>query len=367
MINLLLLADVNSPHTIKWATNLDQNNIKVTIFTLSVLETEAFNQHKNISIISHKFNSSTFLTESGSLRKIKYLTVVSELKRLINVLKPDILHAHFASSYGLIGALTGFKNYVISLWGQDIMLFPTHSPLHKAVFKFNLSKAAKITATSKLMVERLRNYSTKEAILIPFGIDTNYFDKKEIKRLYNGSFVIGTIKNLEDKYGIDILLKSFKEVKNSNINKDLKLLIVGKGSKEKELKSLAAKLGIADNVSFHGFVDHSEIDKYHNYMDLEVYLSRAESFGVSIIEASACKNPVIVSDVGGLPEVVLDGKTGYIVPKENFKSAAEKINVLIKDNELRNKMGMQGRDFVKLNYDLNSNVNDMINLYKSLL
>lgn len=276
MINLLLLADVNSPHTIKWATNLVQKDFKITIFTLSQVETEAYNNFKNINIISHHFNSNTFLSNSGSLKKVRYLTVVSKLKKLIRYLKPDILHAHFASSYGFLGALTGFENYIISLWGQDIMLFPTHSPIHKMIFKFNLSKAKKITATSFSMAQKLKEYSNKLPAVIPFGIDTTFFDKKDFDRPYNGSLVIGTVKNLEDKYGIDILLKSFSELKSRNKEKDLKLLIVGKGSREKELKKLSSDLGISEHVQFNGYVHPVDINKYHNFMDVEVYLSRAD-------------------------------------------------------------------------------------------
>ena len=367
MINLLLLADANSPHTIKWATNLAQDEFKVTIFTLSKIETEAYKTYSSINVISHQFTNTTFLTSSGSFKKLKYLTVLAELKKLINKINPDIVHAHFASSYGLLGALTGFKKYVISLWGQDIMLFPTHSFLHKSIFRYNLSKAAKITATSFSMAEKLKEYSSKKAVVIPFGIDTNFFDSKKVERPYNGSFVIGTIKNLEEKYGIDLLLRSFSEVKKKNNTRDLKLLIIGKGSKEKQLRELAAQLGIEDDVNFNGYVNPSDINTFHNFMDVEVYLSRAESFGVSIIEASACKNPVIVSNVGGLPEVVIDSDTGFIVSKEDYISAADKITQLLDNPELRTKMGNSGREFVKSKYSFDSNLAEMINLYKSLL
>jgi len=367
LIKLLLLADVNSPHTIKWATNLVKYNFRITIFTLSQIETNLFDNYPDINVISHHFNSSTFLSNSGSFKKIKYLTVLSRLKNLIDDFKPDIIHAHFASSYGLLGALTGFKNFVISLWGQDLMLFPTHSPIHKVILKFNLSRAKVITATSKSMADKLKEYSQKKALIIPFGIDIEFFDVHSTERPYNGSVVIGTVKNLEEKYGIDLLLKAFKEVKSTSNGKDLKLLIVGKGSKEDKLKKLSKDLGIADDVSFNGYVNPDEINKYHNYMDIEVYLSRAESFGVSIIEASSCKKPVIVSNVGGLPEVVINNKTGFIVETEDYKSAAEKINSLIINAELRKEMGNSGREFVINNYNFKSNLKEMINLYKSIL
>ena len=86
-----------------------------------------------------------------------------------------------------------------------------------------------------------------------------------------------------------------------------------------------------------------------------------------IIEASSCRKPVIVSNVGGLPEVVVNNETGFIVESEDYKSAAEKINSLIVNAELRKEMGNSGREFVINNYNFESNLKEMINLYKSIL
>ena len=104
-------------------------------------------------------------------------------------------------------------------------------------------------------------------------------------------------------------------------------------------------------------------------LDIYVALSTldSESFGVAIIEASACEKPVVVSNAGGLPEVVEDGVTGIIVPKHDEVSAANAIEKLLLDEELRIQMGQNGRKRVKELFDWNHNVAQMIDIYQRML
>jgi len=121
------------------------------------------------------------------------------------------------------------------------------------------------------------------------------------------------------------------------------------------------------NTVFTGKVSHSEVSEYHNVMDIEVYLSDFESFGVSVIEASACEKPVVVSDVGGLPEVVEHNKTGIIVPQKNPQQAALAIGHLIQNKELRVRLGKAGRVKVGKQYNWDENVRQMIKLYETIV
>src|SRR5690606_14690363 len=113
-----------------------------------------------------------------------------------------ILHAHYATSYGLIGALSGFKPFVLSVWGADVYDFPRRSKLHKKLFQYNLKKADLILSTSEIMRNELKKYTAKEVLVTPFGVDTSVFCKKDIAEKDNSVINIGTIKSLEEKYGI---------------------------------------------------------------------------------------------------------------------------------------------------------------------
>ena len=95
-------------------------------------------------------------------------------------------------------------------------------------------------------------------------------------------------------------------------------------------------------------------------------LSRKESFGVAILEASSCGIPVITSDVGGLPEVVISNETGILVKSEDISAAATAIKRLILNKEKRKEYGKNGRTYVLKNYDLKSTIKRIVDVYESV-
>ena len=359
-MKVLLLADANSPHTFKWATSLAQKGVYVYVFTLAEASNSPLNEIENIEIIANSQNTSN----GSDWLKIKYLTVINRLKKLLKKIKPDILHAHYASSYGILGALSGFHPFLISVWGSDIYEFPNKSFLHKKVITYNFKSADFILSTSRDMIGEIAKFTNKKVELTPFGIDLQKFVPKENKSKSN-EIVVGTIKALEKVYGIDILIKAFAQVKNNHPELNLKLLIVGKGSQIESLKNQCKQLKIFDSVKFTGFVDYSSIVSYYHQLDVFVAVSRSESFGVSVIEASACEIPVVVSDVGGLPEVVENEHSGFIVKRESVEQTVEALEKLITNEELRKSMGKKGRDFVKTFYNWDDNVNQMMEIYEN--
>ena len=209
----------------------------------------------------------------------------------------------------------------------------------------------------------------------PESVKTKPIDKSAVEAMYEtickykNDIVIGTIKTLEEKYGIEYLIKAFAIVKNKYKNLPLKLLIVGDGSLSENLKKLVHDLNIEDETVFTGKIAHELVPVYDNMLSVSVSVSvsNSESFGVAIIEASACGKPVVVSDVGGLPEVVENGVTGIVVPPRDPEKTADAIEKLVLDEKLRKKMGEAGRKRVAKLYDWNKNVEQMIEIYKGLI
>jgi glycosyltransferase involved in cell wall biosynthesis len=172
---------------------------------------------------------------------------------------------------------------------------------------------------------------------------------------------------LEPVYGIDTLIKAFKIVKDKLSSSQLKLLIVGEGNQRKELDCLVANLSLEDSVIFTGYVPSSQIVEYFHKIDIFVNLSIRESFGVSVLEALACKIPVIVSDVGGLKEIVINNECGFLVEPNNVMETAVAMEKLIMDKEKRNKFGDAGRIRVKKYFEWNKNLSDVVKVYEHYL
>lgn len=368
-MKIFILSDGSSIHTRKWVNSLIERGLTIHLFSLRNFDRSDYPEN-NFSFTAFDVQKrNSFL---GGLGKINYLKVLPALKQEIRKFAPDIVHAHFASSYGLLGALSGFHPFIVSVWGSDIFDFPQRSFLYREIIKFNLKKADKILSTSKIMAIETRKFTNKEVEITPFGIDLKKFYKKSAVETKNTfeinekDIVIGTIKLLELKYGVNFLIHAFAEIAHKYPEKPLKLFIVGDGSEMASLKDLSLSLRIAEKVVFSGMIAHNLVPDYLNLFDVFAALSIEESFGVAIVEAQACEIPVVVSDAGGLPEVVEDGITGFVVKRKNAIEAAKALEKLVLNEELRIKMGTEGRKRVEKLYNWDNNVEQMIEIYEQI-
>lgn len=369
-MKILLLSDPASSHTIKWARSLVLSGLEIVIFGLNNCESETYANFPGIKVISIGIGMNIIRVGKGHIQKLNYLKALPLLRQTIKEFSPDIVHAHYASSYGLLGALCGFRPYALSVWGSDVFDFPNSSFLHRWLIKFNLSCADKVLSTSHVMALETNKYTPKSIEVTPFGIDLSVFKPEIVISPFGPEdIVIGTVKTLEEKYGIEYLIRAFHQVRYRHPELSLKLLIVGGGSLDQSLKVLASELGLDDCTIFTGRVPYNDIPKYQNMLSISVSVSvsNSESFGVAIIEASACEKPVVVSNIGGLPEVVEDGVTGIVVPPRNPEKTAEAIEKLVLNKELRKKMGKAGRERVKKLYDWDKNVEQMISIYERVI
>jgi glycosyltransferase involved in cell wall biosynthesis len=364
-----MLADPSSAHTQKWAKSLAEQGIEIYIFGLVTCNKYIYEGFPNIRISSLNIPKDKIALSNQDIKKLFfYASAIWRLQKIIKEFRPDIVHAHFATSYGLLAAIIGYHPLILSVWGSDILIFPKKSILHKFMIKFNLRKSDRILSTSQYMADKAKEYSDKNITITPFGIDLNRFTYQPEQGLFSANdIVIGTIKGLYEVYGIEYLLRAFEIIKNKYPDLPLKLLIVGGGPQESYLKEMAKDLGIADDTIFTGQVDYRRVPQYHNMISVFVALSNHESFGVSILEASASQRPVVVTNVGGFPEVVEDGRTGFMVPPRNPAAAAAALEKLIVDPALIVEMGRRGREKVRKAFDWENNVQQMVQIYEEVI
>lgn len=358
-MKICYLADINSAHTHKWLNYFVSKGYDIHVISLGQGE------YKGVKVYSLDVQDN-IMKKTSDKSKLEYLKKINRVRALIKEIKPDILHAHYASSYGLLGAIANYHPYVISVWGSDVYDFPIKSPIHKFIIKYNLKKADYILSTSNVMKMETQKYTNKAIEVTPFGVDINKFIPNKTEK---EEIVIGTIKTLEEKYGIQFLVKAFKQVKEKNKDLVLKLRIGGKGSQEEYLKELSRELGIEDDVNFLGFVKPNDVIKEFQNFDLAVFPSTldSESFGVAAVEAEACGTPVVVTDVGGLMESTNPNVTSLVAKKNSVEDLAGKIEILVRDAELRKTMGLAARKFVEENYSLEDNFKYVDDIYKSMI
>jgi glycosyltransferase involved in cell wall biosynthesis len=258
----------------------------------------------------------------------------------------------------MLGIACGAKKLYISVWGSDVFEFPQTSFFHKKLLTFILSKADKLFSTSKIMAVETQKYTSKSIEVIPFGVDTQQFSPQP--KTKNNYFVIGTVKTLENIYGIDRLIEA--TIRLHTKHPQIQCHIYGSGSLKNEFDELIAKNNATSYVFLKGAIPHSEVPNVMNQLDVFCNLSRQESFGVAVLEALSCQTPVVVTNVGGLVEVVDDKKNGFIC-QENTDDICQKLEMLLQDETLRQMMGKNGRDWVLQQYNWHENLKKMLTFY----
>jgi glycosyltransferase involved in cell wall biosynthesis len=351
---ICLLANLAAPHSVRWANHFHRKGYEVHVF--SVGEGHGVLEGLHVHRLRERLPF-----------KLDYFREVRRVREVVEGIRPALVHAHYASGYGTLGRLVGFRPYIVSVWGSDIYEFPRRSPVHRWLLRRNLEAADYLCSTSRDMAQETRKYTPKPILITPFGVDCELFSPTSTPRTKEGELVVGTIRSMEKSYGIDILLRAFKLLTDRHPDSPCKLLIVGGGTLEKEYKRLAQRLGLGARAHFAGPVPHDRVPEYLRSFSVFAALSIWESFGVAVLEASSCGIPVVVTNVGGLPEVVVDGETGIVVPPNDELAAANALERLLVTPSLRERMGKEGQNWVQRSYRWDETARVMEDLYERVI
>ena len=187
--------------------------------------------------------------------------------------------------------------------------------------------------------------SQNQVEIIPCGVDKHLFkpfNKCKAREALGITrpFMLLSVGRMDPGKGVDLLLEAVNLMDRS---KDIEIFVVGDNSTDhpeaQKLKDLAAHLGLKNQVRFVGVVPQGNLHLYYNAADALVTPSYSESFGLAALEAMACGTPVVASRVGGLPALVKDGVSGYLVPWHRPASFAEKIEIILANPSLAREMG----------------------------
>jgi glycosyltransferase involved in cell wall biosynthesis len=214
----------------------------------------------------------------------------------------------------------------------------------------------------------------RKIIQIINGVDAEKYkpdgNKKEARArigIPQDVLVIGTVGRLDPVKDQRTLIKAFglltRARNKANLSKDLRLLIIGSGSNQRELKTVAHKEGVVDKVFFLG--ERNDVPELLQVMDVFVLPSIAEGISNTILEAMACGLPVIATTIGGNPEVIDDGKTGLLFKPGDHDRLAHLLARYCDDPFLRNNHGANGRARVEDNFSLSRMVREYDELYRT--
>ncbi len=288
------------------------------------------------------------------------LALSSKLVNMVKLYEIEVLHVHYAIPHAYAGYMAKkmleeegiFIPMVTTLHGTDITLVGNH-PFYKPAVTFSINHSDVVTSVSQSLKDDTLNLFniTREINVVPNFIDVdnymkNFTDCQRSLMAEDDEIIISHISNFRPVKRVRDVLKIFEIICRE---KKAKLIMVGEGPDKEMAENLVFEMGIQDRVLFVG--QSNEVDKILCFSDLFPLPSEKESFGLAALEAMVNGVPVISTNTGGLPEVNVDGVSGYLSDVGNVEEMGRNALMILKDVSTLNKFKLGAREQAKV-YDI---------------
>ena len=304
-----------------------------------------YNQPVRLDFLSHNLHFHQVLIEEYPLFQYQpyELALSSKMVEIVEKHQLEVLHVHYAIPHAYAAFMAKMMllekgihvKVVTTLHGTDITVIGSH-PTYKTAVEFSINNSDVVTAVSNNLKETTNQlFTIKNDIQVVYNfIDTEKYDKaqktecKRIALAKPNERILTHISNFRPVKRVEDVIKIFYEV-----NKEIpsKLLMIGEGPDRMKAENLVNKLNISKDVIFLG--NSSEVAKILCYTDVFLLPSQTESFGLAALEAMAASTPVISTNTGGLPEVNIHGKTGFLSDLGDVADMAKNAITILKDDE----------------------------------
>ncbi len=302
------------------------------------------------------------------------IALASKMAEVVNREKLDLLHVHYAIPHAVCAILAKQMSdhpikVVTTLHGTDITVLGYDPSLADAI-KFGIEKSDIVTAVSYSLSKQTMDLINPDKSIetIYNFIDDRVYQKsdashlKEEFEINENEKVVIHVSNFRPVKRVSDVIKTFAKIADKM---PAKLLLVGDGPEVSSVCKLVNKLGLEKKVLFLGKQDN--LEELYSISDLMLLLSEKESFGLVALEAMACGVPCIGTNIGGIPEVIADGETGYICELGDIEQIAEKAIGLLRDPALRKKFSQESVETVKRKFCAESIVQQYEQLYFKLV
>ncbi len=322
---------------------------------------------------------------SREIAPLRDLTSLIRLTRLIRQQRPQIVHTHTAKAgaIGRVAALlaAGDRRPIVVHTFHGHVLRGYFGPLRSLAFRLLEHVLARATTRLVAVSPEVRDElvslgvapAEKFAVvrlgielderLLPGGREAGREESRRQLGVGPETFLVGWVGRMTGVKRVPDLLEAFRQLRDMHV--DARLCLVGDGPERESLERLAKSLGVVRDCFFLGYQE--EMGRWLESFDAFALPSANEGTPVSAIEALAAGCPVVATRVGGVPDVVQDGETGFLVASGDTKALARRLAELAGDPELRTRLGAAGRERVTSRYRVGRLLDDVDRLYRSLL
>lgn len=358
----------------------------VAEYLYMLLKNSNNNNYENILIVSKDYENQidrfkTYVSNINIVPMTREIEIKKDVKAILKVrkllkqIKPDIVYLH-SSKAGAIGRIALAFNFRIPVlynahgWYFNATISKKKKKFFALIEKMLALKTKMIINISKSEYDSaIKNKIApeKKMCIIENGIDFDKFKdnnkyRKETREKYNikdEEIVIGVVGRLSEQKDPMTMIKAFKLV--NDVKSNTKLMYVGSGNLEEDVKEYAKQAGILDKIIITGWV--SNVEEYIPAFDIAVLPSKWEGFGLVLIEYMACDKPIVASDIGGIPDIIKDKENGLLCKCNDYKDLSEKLLYLINNNEIAYRMIENNIDYRK-KYDIKLVVKKYEELFK---
>jgi len=281
------------------------------------------------------------------------LALASKILEVAEGAKLDVLHMHYAIPHATAAYLaremykpTRYLPFVTTLHGTDITLVGSRKSF-LPITRFSIAQSDATTAISQYLAdETCRTFGQCGVEVIPNFINAEDYQRRDNQSLRSelaphGEKLLMHVSNFRPVKRIADCVHTLAQLRTLQPQLKARLIMCGDGPERVPAEELARSYGLQDEVLFVGQVPN--IAEYLSVADLLLIPSTTESFGLAALEAMACEVPVIATRTGGLPEVVLDEETGYLVELGDIKTMAEDALAILSNEKKQREMGKRGR------------------------
>ncbi len=362
-MRICLVADGNEVHVQRLANFLAERGNEVHLVCGQMKNT--YNDNVTVHLLAGK-RMSVF---NFPLRLLK-------TRKIIKAIHPDIVDGHFLVTYGFLAACSGFHPLVVTAWGSDFLIIPWKSPSRRFYARYAIKKADRIGCLFSLDIAREKfiklGVDLSRVRTYYMGVDPSEFLPKPASPEVRRELGIGPLdpvvlnpRGLAPVYGVSTFLKAIPLILEQIPG--TKFVIVFKDGEEGQANLLKNQTGDLDSIKFIPWRKRSELPELLSTTEVYVSASLSDTASNALFEAMACESAVVVSDIPANQHWIKDGENGLLFQPGDYRALAEKVVLLLRNQEMRRAFGQKNREIVLEGANQEKELPRLEEIYRELL
>jgi len=297
------------------------------------------------------------------------LRLLADLTRVIQRIRPDLIHAGPIQRSAFLVALSGFKPLVSMSWGYDLIHDAKRNFFWRWATQYTLKRSAALVGDSEIVRQLAVQYGMDPGHIVtfPWGADLEHYHVKTFVRSSLDTFTLLSTRGWEPIYGVDVIAQAFVRAARQlteNHGPQLRLVMLGNGSQAGLLHRTFQNSGVQEQVVMPGQIKQADLPRYYQMADLYLSASHSDGASISLLEALACGLPALVSDIPGNREWITPNETGWWFSDGDVSALTQAILDAVARRDQLPEMGRRARWLAELRADWQKNFLELGKAYK---